>query len=364
MMKQHLPGEAEVAAVTHAIEMGMLRPIREIPSRPSKSTLLHKLVEALINLLIDLLKLPVERWREVIIVGSEDPTGPQDTRNLGQRRGRFHPMKRLGSSDDISTLIGQASLMSNSLLILDMCCVGMVLDFAYSLGTHIGIGFDPNHQLGPFTPDRGGQSGPAAHIYHQGGMRHTNQLRQQIEQSRWRCRACPIIAEGFASPNVTGFCHAGSSLLFLVVNTLPSNHIPVHFFHGPSLSGIGSSRFAFVVGLEPQDPTMRFEGARSSTARTFNKVCGTRQKTLKIDGNDPGKRAFGCFDCLHLFSHRPYRFRRVLLFASLDRFPLRLCPIGTRLFCSVWSRDGSVWSCSINEPKCIAAQHEQFGGFL
>src|SRR5882724_3557392 len=133
MMKQHLPGEAEVAAGTHAIEMGLLRPFRESPSRPSQSTLLHQLAEALVNLQIDLLKLPVECWRKVIIVGSEEPTGPQDTCDLGQRRGRFHPMKRLGSSDDISALIGQANLMSNSLLILDMCCVGMALGFAYSL---------------------------------------------------------------------------------------------------------------------------------------------------------------------------------------------------------------------------------------
>jgi len=53
-----------------------------------------------------------------------------------------------------------------------------------------------------------GQSGPAAQIHHQGRMRHLNQLRQQIEQSRWRRRTRPIVAAGFASPNITGFCHA------------------------------------------------------------------------------------------------------------------------------------------------------------
>ncbi len=105
--------------------------------------------------------------------------------------------------------------MSKPLSILDMCRVGMVLDFAYGLFAHVGIGFDPNHQLGPLTPDRGGQSGPAAQIHHQGGMRQVNQLRQQIEQSRWRCRARPIVAAGFARPNFTGITHAVFSLLFL-----------------------------------------------------------------------------------------------------------------------------------------------------
>jgi hypothetical protein len=45
-------------------------------------------------------------------------------------------------------------------------------------------------------------------------MRLSNQLRQQIEQSRWWRRARPIVAGGFASPNFTGFCHADYSFLF------------------------------------------------------------------------------------------------------------------------------------------------------
>jgi hypothetical protein len=56
MMKKELAREAEVAAVTHAIEVGILRPFREIPG---KSTLPHKLVEMFVNFLVHLLKLPV-----------------------------------------------------------------------------------------------------------------------------------------------------------------------------------------------------------------------------------------------------------------------------------------------------------------
>jgi hypothetical protein len=90
----------------------------------------------------------------------------------------------------------------------------MALDFTYGLFPHIGIGFDPNHPPGPLTPDRGGQSGPAAHIHHQGWLRHVNQLRQQIEQSWRRRRTRLIVAASFASPNFTGFCHAVFSFLF------------------------------------------------------------------------------------------------------------------------------------------------------
>ena len=45
-----------------------------------------------------------------------------------------------------------------------------------------------------------------------------NQLRQQIEQSLWWCRACPIIAAGSASPNVTFFCHSVQYIRFLTFN--------------------------------------------------------------------------------------------------------------------------------------------------
>src|SRR6266700_2438734 len=150
----------------------------------------------------------MECWWSIIVIRSKESSGSQNPSDLGQGRSRFHPVERLGSSDDISAPIRQARLMSHSLMILDLCRVGMVLDFVDGLFPHVGIGFDPNHPLGPLTPDRGGQSGPAAQIHHQGGMRQVNQLRQQIEQSRWRRRARPIVVASFASPNFTGFCHA------------------------------------------------------------------------------------------------------------------------------------------------------------
>jgi hypothetical protein len=61
----------------------------------------------------------------------------------------------------------------------------------------------------------------------------------------------------------------------------------------------------------------------------------------------------------------PQRFKLIFrmlldyLTDSLDRFPLRLCPICTFWFCSVWLRDESLWPGSINDPKRIAVQHEQ-----
>src|SRR5262249_55565426 len=127
MMKKEFAREAEVAAVTHAIEVGILRPSREIPS---KSTLPHKLVEMVVSFLVHLLELPVERWRPVVIVGSEEPTGPQNRSDLGQGRSRFHPVERLGGGDDVRAPIRQARLMSHPLSILDLGCIGMALEFA------------------------------------------------------------------------------------------------------------------------------------------------------------------------------------------------------------------------------------------
>src|SRR5689334_10117954 len=97
----------------------------------------------------------MDGWRPIIVIGRKESSGSQDPSDLGQGRRRFHPVERLGSRDDISAPIRQASPMSHPLSILDMCRVGMALDFAYGLLTHVGIGFDPNHPPGPLTPDRG-----------------------------------------------------------------------------------------------------------------------------------------------------------------------------------------------------------------
>src|SRR5438477_6898895 len=81
MMKKHFACEAEVSTVAHAVEVRVLRPSLEVLS---KSTLLEKLLEAFVHLLVHPLKLPIECWRPVIVVGSEKSTGAQDTCDLGQ----------------------------------------------------------------------------------------------------------------------------------------------------------------------------------------------------------------------------------------------------------------------------------------
>jgi hypothetical protein len=98
-----------------------------------------------------------------------------------------------------------------------------------------------------------------------------------------------------------------------------SDHIPVcfPFSPDPSSSGIGRVRFAFLVRLEAQDPTMWFQGARACTAGTFHHRHTTFLKTFDVNGNDPEKRAFGRCACLPRFFHRFSCFCRVLLLAYL-----------------------------------------------
>src|SRR5260370_8066374 len=175
--------------------MPVRRPELEGASEPALPDKRH---EAPNHLLGQQIKLTMEGWWPIIVIRRKESSGSQNPSDLGQGRRRSQPVERLGSSDDSGTPIRQASPMSKPLSILDMCRVGMVLDFAYGLFAHVGIGFDPNHQLGPLTPDRGGQSGPAAQIHHQGGMPQGNQLRQPIEQSRWRGCARPTRTSALA----------------------------------------------------------------------------------------------------------------------------------------------------------------------
>src|SRR5579859_5959926 len=93
-------------------------------------------------------------WWRIIVISRKESSGSQNPSDLGQRRSWFHPVERLGTRDDVSTPIRQASLMSNSLSILDVCRVGMVLDFAHSLDTHVSIRLDTNHPLGPLPRSR------------------------------------------------------------------------------------------------------------------------------------------------------------------------------------------------------------------
>src|SRR5258708_31621549 len=56
--------------------------------------------------------------------------------------------------------------------------------------------------------------------------------------------------------------------------------------------------------LEPQDPTMWFEGARRGTVGAFHERNITVQKTVEVNGNPhPRKCAFGCLGGLYLISH-------------------------------------------------------------
>ena len=165
-MKQHLTGEAEVSALAQGVDRFVLRPDLEALSQ---SVLPDKLHESHSNLLGKPIKLPMDCWWQIIIIRCKESSGSQNPGDLGQGRCRLHPVERLGSSDDISTPIRQASPMSKPISILDVCREGMALDFAYGLFAHVGVGFDPNHPLGPLTPDRGGQSGTAAQIHHQEG---------------------------------------------------------------------------------------------------------------------------------------------------------------------------------------------------
>src|SRR5712691_11095561 len=100
--------------------------------------------------------------------------------------------------------------------------------------------------------------------------------------------------------------------LTCVTIALSSRNTPVRLPFGPSLSGIRSNRFAFVVRLESQGSSMWFEGAQSFTVGTFHQRNTTLQKPLEVNGNSPRKRAFGRFGRLRhrlLDSALGYRLR-------------------------------------------------------
>src|SRR5258708_8116080 len=80
MMKQHLACEAEAGAIAHAVEMGVLRPLLQ---GVSQSALLDQLLEAFINLLVHLLKLPMECWTRMakVLAPSAVPGTPAQAPN-------------------------------------------------------------------------------------------------------------------------------------------------------------------------------------------------------------------------------------------------------------------------------------------
>src|SRR5713101_2004304 len=80
VMKQHLACEAEAGAIAHAVEMGVLRPLLQ---GVSQSALLDQLLEAFINLLVHLLKLPMECWTRMakVLAPSAVPGTPAQAPN-------------------------------------------------------------------------------------------------------------------------------------------------------------------------------------------------------------------------------------------------------------------------------------------
>ncbi len=84
---------------------------------------------------------------------------------------------------------------------------------------------------------------------------------------------------------------------------LPSHHAPGQINPDPSLFGIGSRCFAFVVRFKSEDPIARFHRAHRRTIGAFNKLRATVQKAPGFDGNHPRKRAFERSGRLHLISY-------------------------------------------------------------
>src|SRR5947207_2668508 len=115
--------------------------------------------------------------------------------------------------------------------------------------------------------------------------RHQGQLGEKSAEQGpflflWKKRVSPLFF-----PQLSGW---GPS-------SFPADNIPVcfPFSSGPSLSGLGRVRFAFVVRLEAQNSAARRKRPCSPTVGTLHKRDTTLLKTLEVNGNHPEKRAFG-----------------------------------------------------------------------
>ncbi len=163
----------------------------------------------------------------------------------------------------------------------------------------------------------------------------------------------------------------GHSDRFLHVSWFYLDNIPDRINPRPSWFGIGSIRFAFVVRLEPQDPSTRFEGARACTVGTFHERNATVQKTCiwwvwwaascptglrswsqaRFEQKEPDPPVLWVPKSVSQAGH-----------SGRDLFCFR--PARLLLPCELRWRGVQAWSCSIINPKRITAQHEQFSGFL
>src|SRR5215813_12098218 len=75
---------------------------------------------------------------------------------------------------------------------------------------------------------------------------------------------------------------------------LTVNHAPVRFVFGrPPYAGYRRLQFASVVRWESEDALARGERTHAGTVRTFHQGDATVSKPVEINGNHPGKRAFG-----------------------------------------------------------------------
>ena len=116
-------------------------------------------------------------------------------------------------------------------------------------------------------------------------------------------------------PRTQSMCSKGCALLACIENnllppkttspsSLTAHNIPVRINPGPSLSGIGSRRFALVVGRKPQDSIARGERARACAVGAFHQLDAALQKTFCLDRDLARKGAFECFHRFHLISYQ------------------------------------------------------------
>jgi hypothetical protein len=100
--------------------------------------------------------------------------------------------------------------------------------------------------------------------------------------------------QAFPSIFFEGMHHTASPLWSRIFRFICFSLLQPHpnpFPLDPSGFGIGSSRFAFVVRLEPQNSTTQRQGAQSLTIGAFNNGCGTSQIAKKRGISSIGERA-------------------------------------------------------------------------
>ena len=216
-MQQELPRVAKPMALHARDVLALLPPLLLAPDsvpRAEREHAIHEREERRLGIRVD-------DGRPIVVARCEDPAWSQDALHLRQRALGLHVMERLRARDDVRRARGNARRLGHAGAEADVRRAVIL----FRDPTHLVERLDADHLAGAVSPERRGESRPAAEIHDEPRTLRAREAQEHVGERRRRLRAARVVARGEAGPPVSGQLRVGERVVSLAPRRLLCVHV-------------------------------------------------------------------------------------------------------------------------------------------